>query len=250
VSSHAGPLALVGGDEFRKGNEPHDQLLSEAAAGRPAYLIATAARDHPEAAVATARRWFARLGVDMQELRVRTPAEARSPANVEAVAGTGLLYIAGGDPGRVANVLRDSPVWNAMRRAWREGCALAGSSAGAMALCQWTLVRRGFPGHTERRPVDALGLLPGSALLPHFETFGHRWIPSAQETLGRDALLIGIDERTAGLWHDGTWRVMGAGSVTLIRRDRRDVFASGSVVAGLPQPGFEQPEVATRHTSV
>jgi len=232
-------LALVGGDEFHSGNEQQDELLRDAAAGRPAYVVATATRDAPEMAVRTARRWFESLGLAVEELRLRTPGEARGSAAVEQARGAGLIYLCGGDPGRVVQVLRGSPAWDAIRDAWRGGCALAGSSAGAMALCRWTLVRRSFPGHTQRRPLDALGMVPGCALLPHYDTFGERWIPSAQEELGPDTLLIGVDERSAAVWSDGSWRALGPGAVTLVRGDERRRFASGQAIDGLPDPAPE-----------
>jgi cyanophycinase len=236
VATKAGPLALVGGDEFHAGNEAQDALLCEAAAGRPAYIVATAARDSPEAAVATAQRWFRRFDVDITELRVRTITEARSTATAEQAKGAGLIYICGGDPGRVVQVLRGTLVWEAIRQAWRDGCALAGSSAGAMALCEWSLVRRGFPGHTDRRGLEGLNLVPGSAFLPHYDTFGERWIPSAQESVGADTLLIGVDERSAAVWVDGAWSAMGPGRVVLVRGDERRVFPAPSPVDGFPQP--------------
>jgi cyanophycinase len=233
----AGPLALVGGDEFRPGNEPQDTLLRDAAAGRPAYILPTAAGADAPQAVATAQRWFAGLGLEVQELPVRTPTDARSAALAQTAEDAGLVYIAGGDPGRVTNVLRGSAVWDGMRRGWEGGAALAGSSAGAMALGEWTLVRAGFPGHTQRRPIPALRLLPGCAVLPHFDAFGERWIPSAQAALGDEALLIGIDERTAAVWQEGRWSVMGAGLVTLVRGGSRHTFTAADEVPDLPQPG-------------
>ena len=232
----AGVLCLTGGDEFHPGNEPQDTVLRDAAGGRPAYIVATAARDNPEAAVRTARRWFAGLGLEVAELRVRTPGDARSEQVATAAAGAGLFYLVGGDPGRTAEVLRGSRVWDAIVTAWRGGAALAGSSAGAMALCEWTLLRQGFPGHTHRRAAPALRVVPNTAFLPHFDTFGARWIPSARETLEPGALLLGVDERTAAVWRDGHWSVMGAGTVTLLRGEDRAHFAFGAAIAGLPQP--------------
>ena len=231
-----GLLALVGGDEFNPGNEPHDRRLAAAAAGRPAYVVATAARDDPESAVRTAQRWFGGLGLEIAELRVRTRAEAGSAEVAGLARPAGLIYIAGGDPGYVVQVLAGSRVWAAMREAWQDGCALAGSSAGAMALCEWTLIRARWPGHTDRRPTGALGLVPGCAVLPHYDTFGERWIPSAQRLLGVETLLVGIDERTAALRSGGDWRVTGAGGVTLVRGAERTTVASGGVIDGLPAP--------------
>jgi cyanophycinase len=199
-------------------------------------VLATAAREAPDAAVRTARGWFSRLGMDVGELRVRTPADARDPRVAAAASDAGLFYLSGGDPGRVASVLRGSLVWNAILAAWREGAALAGSSAGAMAMCEWTLVRESFPRHTRRRPVPALCVLPRTAFLPHFDTFGNRWIPSAQATLGDDVSLLGVDERTAAVWREGAWTAMGAGTVTVVRGASTRRFSAGEPVDGLPQP--------------
>ena len=230
----SGPLALVGGAEFTRGNEDQDRRLVDSASGRPAYVVCSAVATAPERAALTARRWFAGLGIDMHELRARTRAEAASEESVTAARAAGLVYIAGGDPGRTVRVLAGSPVWEAVVEAWRGGAALAGSSAGAMALCRWTLVRDRWPGHDTRRPLDALGLVPGCAVLPHFDTFGQRWIASAQASLG-DAPLVGVDERTAALWDGTAWRVAGAGAVTLVTGTLRHVSRAGESAA-IPAP--------------
>ena len=232
----SGVLCLNGGDEFHPGNEPQDELLRDAAAGRPAFVVATAAADHPEMAVATAQRWFNRLGLPAVELRARTRGEAMSAASVDQAAAAGLFYLVGGDPGRVVRVLLGSALWEAIVSAWLAGAALAGSSAGAMAMCEWTLLRHAFPGHTRRRPDAALNLVGGTAVLPHYDTFGERWIPSAQETLGADAVLLGLDERTAAIWKDSGWTALGAGAVTVVRGEARERFNPGERIEGLPAP--------------
>ena len=236
MAAELGPLALVGGDEFHPGNEAQDRLLRDAAAGRAAFVVATAARENPAAAVRTAQRWFATLGVQIEELPVRTPVDARSSTLAAQAAGAGLIYMTGGDPGRVVQVLRGSTVWQAMRQAWLDGGALAGSSAGAMALARWSLVRAAWPGHTRRRPIDALGTVPGCAVLPHFDTFGERWIQSAQDSLGEEKLLLGLDERTAAVWTGRGWQAMGPGRVTLVRGATRTVVQAPADVEGLPPP--------------
>jgi cyanophycinase len=236
-----GPLALVGGAEFQRGNEAQDRVLAEAADGRPAYVVCAAVRTRPEQAVATARKWFATLGVDMTELRVRSRGDASDTASVEAARGAGLVYLAGGDPGRTVQLLAGTPVWDAMTAAWSSGAALAGSSAGAMALCRWTLIRDRWPGHDTRRPVDALAVVPDCALLPHYDTFGERWILSAQEALGPDTTLVGVDERSAALWRDGSWTALGPGAVTVVRGDARVRVAGGEAVTGIPQPTLGAP---------
>ena len=232
----SGPLALVGGAEFMPGNDDQDRVLLEAAARRPAYVVCAAAREHPDQAAATARRWFQRLGVEMTELRVRSRTDASVAATVEQARGAGLVYLAGGDPGRTVQLLTGSPVWNAVLEAWRGGAALAGSSAGAMALCRWTLVRDRWPRSEVRRPLNALAVVPEGAVLPHFDTFGERWIPSAQAALGDEVPLIGVDERSAAVWRDGMWTAMGPGAVTIVRGTELDSYTKGMRVEGIPAP--------------
>ena len=229
-------LVLNGGDEFKPGNEEQDQLLVAAARQAPAYVVPTAAaRQGPEEAVDHARKWFRPLGLALEELPVLKPADARSKELAERARAGGFFYLVGGDPGLVVQVLRDSRVWDAIAEAWGSGAALAGSSAGAMAMCEHTLIRAGWPDRTNRRPTDALGLVAGTAVLPHFETYGHRWIESARRELP-GVTMLGIDERSAAVWSDGSWRAAGPGSVTVITGDSRDQYPSGAKIAGLPKP--------------
>ena len=234
----SGFLALVGGDEFKAGNEQQDRLLVEHRGLGSAYVVATAAaRQRPELAVATAQQWFASLGLELDELRVLRRSDAASPENVKLAEQGGLFYLTGGDPGLVVDVLRDTPVWRAIVAAWRRGAALAGSSAGAMALGEWTLIRRAYPGDSARRYKPALSLIPRLAVAPHFETFGHRWVDSALvEPPAPDVVIAGIDERSAVVWDGRAWTARGPSSITLVTTRDRSVHASGSRVP-LPPPG-------------
>ena len=235
VTASAGPLVLAGGNEFGRGNEAADRVLVAACGSRPAYVVCAAIRDTPDRAAATAARWFGSLGCEMRELRVRSRTDAANTATAARAAEAGLVYLAGGDPGRVVRLLAGRPVWEAIAGAWRGGAALAGSSAGAMALAEWTLVRDRWPASETRRPVPALGLVPGVAVLPHFDAFGRRWVPSAQAALP-GATLLGPDERTAAVWEDGSWTARGPGRVTVLAGAAWRVSADGDEVPGLPQP--------------
>jgi cyanophycinase len=227
-----GFLALVGGDEFKPGNEEHDRLLVEQRGSGPAYVVPTAAaRQRPDNAVATAQQWFKGLGLEVVELLVLKRADARLPTNVELAERGGLFYLTGGDPGLVVDVLGDSPVWRAIVAAWRHGAALAGSSAGAMALGEWTLIRRAYPGHALRRYKPALNLLPRVAVAPHFETFGHRWVDSAlAEAPAADVIIVGIDERSAVVWDGHAWTACGPGCTTVVTQSDRSVYQPGTPV--------------------
>lgn len=229
-----GLLVLNGGDEFHPGNEPQDRELVAAAGAGPAYVIPTAAaRQRPDLAVANARTWFAGLGLDLVELPVYTRTHAGSAELAARAEGGGLFYMVGGDPGLLVRTLAGTRVWAAVAGAWAVGAALAGSSAGAMALCEWTLVMATWPRHHERRPVAALGLVPGTAVLPHYERMGSRW---SVKDAPSELTLLGLDERTAAVWSDAGWHAAGAGAVTVIRNGSASRFEAGATCAGLPAP--------------
>jgi cyanophycinase len=210
--------------------------LIAAAGSGPAFVVPTAAaRQGPDKAVATAQDWFRRLGLALEELQVLTRTDAQSKVTAERAAEGGLFYLVGGDPGYVVKVLEGSRVWSAIEDAWRRGAALAGSSAGAMALGAASLIRARWPKREPRRPLSALGVVPGISVLPHYEVFGHRWVESAQEA-DPSLTLVGIDERTAAFWDGSVWRVDGPGTVTVINGDESTRSASGEVISGLPRP--------------
>ena len=231
----AGPLIVVGGDEFMPGNEPHDRLFTDAAGAGPAFVIATAAvRQDPDRAVDTARRWFSGLGLDVTELRLRGRGEARDPSTVDAARVGRGFYLCGGDPGLVVKLLAGTLAWDAIVDAWLTGGAvLAGSSAGAMAFGEWTLIRAGM-SHARRRFAPALGLVPGVAVVPHFEEFGEGWLASI-DTAEHEAVLLGLDTRTAAVWRRRTgWSAEGAGRVVVISGGSRVERRGGESLANLP----------------
>jgi cyanophycinase len=216
-----GPLALIGGDEFRPGNEPHDERLVQAAnrldPAAPAFIVASAAaREGPDQAVATARAWFAGLGLDVEELPLRSRRQARDRAIVERAREGRFFYLTGGDPGLVVEILVDTPAWQAIVEAWRNGAVLAGSSAGALAFGAWTLARRAEPGTMLRDARAALGLV-AAVVVPHFADTGPQWVPAIRPAVtASGGIVLGLDERTAALWSGGEWQAFGAGSVVVI----------------------------------
>lgn len=231
----AGLLVLNGGEEFQPGNEPQDELLAEAAGDGPAFVVPTAAgRGKPELAVANAQRWFARLGIHLRELPVLKRSDALDGKLVVEAEQATMFYLVGGDPGLVVKVLEDTPVWAAIVQAWRGGAALAGSSAGAMALCEWTLVMARWPHHDVRRAAHALGVLPGTAVLPHYERFGKRWADSEIVDRPPDLLMLGLDEKTAAVWDGSAWTAHGAGAVTVGDQE----FRGTARVDGIREPAL------------
>lgn len=235
----SGPLALVGGAELQPGNEPIDRELVTAARahGGPAFVLATAAARHrPDLAVRNAVAWFGPLGLAIEELPVYSSQDARSAAIAERASSGSCFYVVGGDPDVVLDVLRDSPVWAAIVAAWRGGAALAGSSAGAMAMASHVLL----PGARGRAAVSGLGLVSGVAVIPHRDTFGSSWEGNGIAGLPDEVALLGIGERTGVVHGAGAWCVRGSGRATLRSGSAADgaerTYADGDTVVGLAPP--------------
>jgi len=202
----SGYLALVGGGEWRDGCTFDRRLLDESGAGEVLVLPTAAAYEHPERAVESAEKWFAGLGVEARGLMVLRRADAEDEANADAVRRSRFVYLSGGSPMHLRSVLKDSVVWQALIEAWNEGAVLAGSSAGAMVLCDPMVDPRGGAF------TLGLGLVAQLAVIPHHNT----WSPEkAKRTihLAPAALpVLAVDEQTAVIRSpEGSWTVEGAG---------------------------------------
>jgi cyanophycinase-like exopeptidase len=225
----AGPLALVGSGEYLPAMLPVERDLI---AGRPPrYVqIPTAAGKEGERRlqywVDLGRAQAKRLGVTPVPLVVTSRDQAEDPAVVKEVDGAGLIYLSGGDPGFLADTLRDTALWRAIVAAWRGGAALAGCSAGAMAMADrvpdW---RHPSGGHRV-----GLGLLPHVRVLPHFD----RLLGRMPDLLTRPVLrppdgvtMVGIDEETALVGGPERYTVAGRQSVWLLGSGPRREFTPG-----------------------
>jgi cyanophycinase len=205
-----GPLALVGGAEWTDRCRFDAELWEASGRSEVLVLPTAAAYEHPERAVETASRWFASLGATARGLMVLTRRDAEDAGAAEQVRAARFVYLGGGSPLHLRSVLKDTPVWTALKEAWQEGAVVAGSSAGAMVLCDPMVDPRGGA------LTLGLGLVGQLAVLPHYDTWSeekaHRTVRLATGHLR----IAAVDECTA-LIRDpgGTWRSAGAGAVTV-----------------------------------
>lgn len=207
-----GPLALVGGGEWREGCTFDRDLVAASGAEEVLILPTAAAYEHPERAVQTAVEWFAGLGAKARGLMVLARPDAESEANVAAIRDARFIYLSGGSPLHLRSVLKDSPAWDALCQAWQGGAVLAGSSAGAMALCDPMVDPRGGAF------TLGLGLLAQVGIIPHHNTWSEEKAKRTITLAPKGLPIVGIDERTALIRGvDGTWTVAGVGSVVVFQ---------------------------------
>ncbi len=244
-SQTLGPLALVGSGEYLPGMaELEGNLLRSAVErgklNRYIQIPLAAGRESEERLT-----YWSNLGAAQAErlkseqvfLPIFTRRDAMREDLAQEIENAGLIYLSGGDPSYLATELIGTPVWSAIERNWRSGSALAGCSAGAMALSADipNFRKQSAPG------TPGLNLLPTLRTIPHYNKF-FGWIPdSAAKLMVRapeGVSVIGIDEMTAavyGLDTDTTFspprlKVYGVGAVHVLRGSATHKYHHGELV--------------------
>ena len=208
----SGPLALVGGGEWSDGCTFDRSLIAAVGADEVVVLPTASAYEHPDRLVAAADAWFEKLGVSTRALMVLSRPDANVPEHLDAIRAARFVYLAGASPMHLRSVLKDSPLWEALLEGWNGGAALAGSSAGAMVLCDPMVDQRGGAF------TLGLGLLSGVAVVPHHDTWSEEKVHRTQQLAPKGLVVAGVDERTALVRDgDGRWTIEGAGEVTIWR---------------------------------
>lgn len=192
-------------------------LSTTVATLRVVILPTAAARGMPDRAAATGRAAFVRRAaatarrVRVEVARVIDAASAADPTDVERIAQADLIHLPGGDPDLVPAILGGSPALAALQAASERGAVIAGASAGAMALADWTWTSSGG--------IRGLGLIRGLAVVPHYDDVRRTsWQASLDELAPGGIGYLGLDERTGVISGPNgpagrDWRVAGEGAV-------------------------------------
>jgi cyanophycinase len=205
-----GLLALVGGAEWTDGCTFDEELWEASGRAEVLVLPTAAAYEHPTRAVETATKWFAGLGAPARGLMLLGRRDAMDDQMARELREARFLYLSGGSPMHLRSVLKDSPAWDALVAAWRAGAVVAGSSAGAMVLCDPMVDPRGGA------LTLGLGLIDHLAVLPHYDTWSEEKAARTVALATGHLRIAAIDERTALIREpDGRWRAAGAGEVTV-----------------------------------
>jgi cyanophycinase-like exopeptidase len=250
----SGAIGLHGGGEYLAGDEPFLDALLIAAARSPRRNVAGAAatepdhsrpspirvvvvptaagRGRPDQAAANGVDAFERraaalgLSVKVAVARVVDGPSATESVFVDHIRGADLIHLPGGDPDLIPRVLAGSAVLDAIREAWRAGAVLAGASAGAMALAEWTWTPQGG--------LHGLGFVPGLAVVPHYDEIRRTtWQPAIERLAPGGIGYLGLDERTGILAEaNGTgerrWVVAGPGAAWWFARGASEPLVARS----------------------
>ena len=211
-------LALVGSGEYLPGMDAVDRSLLDRLGGSPRVVcLPTAAGTEGSDRVGYWSRLgvahFTRLGVAVESVPVINRADAENLPLAERVAGANFVYLSGGRPDYLFKTLEGTAVWAAIQGVLVDGGILAGCSAGAMIMGEKMF---GFPGWK-----PAFGLVPGVAIIPHFDEIPRAMSASMRLITGSDLTILGVDGYTALVINEqgpggrAQWEVLGTGGVTV-----------------------------------
>ncbi len=224
-----GTVALVGSGEFLPISDLLDRALLARLPGSPQVVVLPTA-SVPDG-LGVPERWarmgvehFTRLGGAVTPVMLRTRADAASPDLAAQIAAANLVYLSGGKPQYLLQTLQDTVCWEAIAGVFAAGGVVAGCSAGAMALAgamfEWPQLWRTRP---------ALGLVPGLAIIPHFDE-----LPGGMKILLRRAprtvTIVGVDGATGLVGPSPEWTVYGRGRVTVFTPGHEVTYRAGEHV--------------------
>lgn len=230
-----GPIALHGGGEFRRGDEPFLEALLQLAPERDgaihgaihvAIVPTAAARGRPGRTaadgVAAFERTAARVSrtVVVEAVPIVDRASAMDADAADRLAAATLIHLPGGDPDIIPGLFPGSRAWAALQVALAAGAVLAGASAGAMALGSLTWTPGGL--------VAGLGIVPQVLVVPHADARAwDRAIRRSGIVLPADIGVLGLAERTGVIVTPGEpWLVVGAGQARWLPPGIRDPAAT------------------------
>jgi cyanophycinase len=193
-----GTLELKGGGPFTANDELDRRML--AGIERVVVLPTADAFERPEDMIATAQAWGARLGIEVEPLMVLTRPQATAEA-AAVVAGARAVFVAGDSAIHLRSVLKDTPVFDAIKGVLDAGGVVAAAGSSAAALCDPMTDSRGGGF------ALGLGLVSNLALIPEVETWPHEQLERAHHLA--DTPVADLPTGSALVRTDAGWEIVG-----------------------------------------
>ena len=216
-----GPLIAIGGAEDKDGDSPVlNQVVARAGGKKAVIAVFPTASVIPGELADTYQEIFRAMGAAVRIVRVETRADGEDARILEQLKGVSAIFFTGGAQGRIVTLLGGTPLAQAIRRAYRAGVMVAGTSAGAAVVCDH-MIAQGKAGYAPRRQsvtlAPGLGLTKRLVIDQHFAQRHRIGRLFAAVAMNPFLIGVGIDEDTAiVLDAQNRLEVIGRGTVTII----------------------------------
>ena len=196
-----GTIALCGGGPFAANDDLDRRLLQEAGADRVVVLPTADAFEHPEVLVTAALGWGERLDVEVEAVMVLRRGEALEVGAAATVQRARAVWLVGDNPLHLRSVLKDTPLWDAVRGVLVDGGVVAGVAGSAAALCDPMTDPRGGAF------TLGLGLVKGLAVATEVEAWSDDQLHRTRQLA--DVPLALLSTGAALLRRGSAWEMVG-----------------------------------------
>lgn len=216
-------MMVIGGAEDKVGQRIILSNFFNSAGGKQATIgIVPSASQEPSVVGERYRSIFSQLGAQtIQVLDIRRPHECDEDRWLELLDSCTGVFLSGGDQVRLFEFIQGSTFLTTIKKRLHVGTlVLAGTSAGAAVMGE-KMISGGSSGESPNRSLvdlmDGLGIIPELLVDQHFHNRNRMARLMSAIAAHPDKLGIGIDEDTCAAFKgDGTFEVMGKGSITVI----------------------------------
>lgn len=214
-----GTLIIVGGREDKTGNMVILREIAERT-GKGKLVIATLASTLADELWEDYRKIFKSLGVKhISHFYIDQPDQARDPDNLSAFENAKTVFFTGGDQLKITTKIGGTPIFDRILEIYSNDGIIAGTSAGAAAMGTTMLVGS---ENTDSHKVGNWMMAPGLGLIEdilidqHFAQRGRIGRLLGAVALNPGVLGIGIDEDTAIIVKERSFKVIGSNAVYIV----------------------------------
>ena len=219
-------LIPIGGNELKsKDSEIYKRMVQLGGGTSARIAIVPTASSIPEERAKAYTDVFERFEPESIEvLMIDERSEAAEPAALKVAEEATVVMFGGGDQLRLSSIIGGTPLHEVFLRRYREGCVIAGSSAGAAAIPNIMIFQNHRFENYRRGGLEiaqGLGFVDGAIFDTHFVQ-RNRISRLVQAVATNPALLgLGIEENTGLVVEDeATAECIGTGTVIVV--DGRD----------------------------
>ncbi|MCW5915553.1 MAG: cyanophycinase [Chitinophagaceae bacterium] len=237
----SGSLFIIGGGE-RSAALMQELVNTASLAGNDYIVVLTMASGVPDESYEAVSKQLGTLCKNVVTKFHFTQQEAKDKkAWIDSVANARLIYIVGGDQNRFMDVVRGTPLYEAMHTAFNKGATVAGTSAGAAVMSQIMITgeERDKKDNNNFREIrkgnvitsEGMGFVSKAIIDQHFVKRSR--YNRLLSVLGDhpDKMVIGVDESTAVIVKGKRVRVVGESQVVVVSHPRKVKVFNGAKVA-------------------
>ena len=237
-----GKLFIIGGGSVT--SAMIDKMIQESAIDKGGYgVILPMSSEEPDTAILEFRTLFSERGCsNIYGLNFRK-GESFSPSRIDSIRNARLVFMSGGDQSRFMDIIKGTPVKEAIHEAYDKGGVVGGYSAGAALMSKIMITGNElkYPGNSvsfnniEAKNVEIIegvGMLKTVIIDQHFikRKRLNRLISACIEH--PKSVCVGIDESTAILVDKGKATIYGLNQVIVLHNPSPDIKTENGLLGG------------------